>query len=71
VEIVREEVQLAVHSLCLQQHQALTIAAHHAGIPTVASRTGKTRLSLTVSAPQVEVRSLAAYEELLSLEEVA
>ena len=71
VEIVREEQQLAVHSLCLGQHQTLTIAAHHAGIPTQAPRSGKARLSLKGSAPQVEVRSLDAYEALLSLEEVA
>jgi transposase len=71
VEIVREEVQLAVHSLCSGHHQTLVIAAHHKDIPTTTPQGGKARLSLMVSAPQVEVRSLAVYEALLALEEVA
>jgi len=71
VEILREQTQLAVHPLCLQQHQALQLPAHHADIPTQAPKGGKARLSLKVSTPEVEVRSLDAYEALLSLEEVA
>lgn len=71
VEIVREEVQLAVHALCLGHQQTLVVAAHHKDIPTTAPHAGKARLSLTARAPQVEVRSLAVYEALVSLEEVA
>lgn len=71
VEILRDETQLAVHALCRQEHQTLLLASHHAGIPTQSPPTGKARLALKVSAPEVEVRSLAAYEALLSLEEVA
>ena len=71
VEIVRDETQLAVHALCAAQHQTLVIAEHHNDIPTAPAKTGKARLSLKVRAPQVEVRSLAVYEALLSLEEVA
>ena len=71
VEIVRDETQVAVHALCLQSHQTLVIAEHHKDIPTLPSKTGKARLSLTVHPPQVEVRSLAVYEALLGQEEVA
>lgn len=66
VEIVGEQTQIAVHALCTGHHQTLVIAAHHKDIPTSAPKSGKARLSLTVCAPQVEVRSLAVYAALES-----
>lgn len=72
VEILREAMQLAVHPLCLGQHQTIVVAAHHADIPlNLAHRGGKARLSLTVSAPEVEVRSLSVYEAFACEEEIA
>lgn len=64
IEIVRDGEALASHARCTGRHQTLTIAAHHAGIPTADSgrRGGKPRLSLTFAAPQVEVRPLSVYE---------
>jgi transposase len=70
VEILREQTQLAVHARCTGHHQTITQSAHHADIPTSGSTTKKARLSLTVTAPQVEVRSLDVYEALAGLEEV-
>lgn len=56
---------LARHVLCTGKHQVRTVPAHHAGIPADATRPGgKTRITLSVSEPEVEVRSLAAYEAL-------
>jgi len=71
VEILCEQTQLAVHARCTGHHQTLTLLAHHADIPTGAATAKKARLSLTVTAPQVEVRSLDVYEALAGLEEVA
>jgi transposase len=68
VEILREQTQLAVHALCVLHHQTCVVAAHHADIPTSCSKTGKARLSLQASAPEVEIRSLSAYA---ALEEAA
>lgn len=64
IEIVREQQRLAVHPLQTQQHQIVIQIAHHAGIPMQDRRQGKPRLALKVSAPEVEVRSLAVYAEL-------
>jgi transposase len=71
VEVLREAVPVAVHPLCPCRHQIVVIAEHHAGIPTSGLKTGKARLSLIESAPQVEVRSLAVYESLVAREGMA
>jgi len=71
VEIVRDQTQLAVHSRNAGRHQRVLLPAHHADIPLRETRGGKARLSLTEQAPEVEVRSLAVYEALLSLEVAA
>jgi len=68
VEILRDSVQIAVHARSAQRHQSIVVAAHHADIPLGASRAGKARLSLKEKAPDVQVRSLSVYEEILSLE---
>ena len=69
LEIRRDQTLLCTHELCRGHHQTLLIPTHHAGIPIASATTGKTRLTLSVSAPQVEVRSLSEYEVLV--EEVA
>lgn len=66
IEILREGNKLACHTRCLGRHQSVTVSAHHAGIPLSTPTRGKARLSLKVSAPQVEVRSLAVYAALES-----
>jgi len=71
IEILRDQAQLAVHARCLDRHQTIVIASHHADIPTSGLRGGKARLSLKARSPEVEVRSLSAYEALLSQEEAA
>jgi transposase len=68
VEVLRNDTVLATHTLSTERHQTLVIASHHEGIPTADTastgrRGGKPRLSLKFAAPDVEVRSLAAYEE--------
>ena len=64
IEILRDGQKLASHTRCSGRHQSVTVSTHHAGIPLSAPKSGKARLSLTASAPQVEVRSLAVYEAL-------
>jgi transposase len=56
--------RLAQHALCAGQHQVATVSSHHAGLPAgPESRPGgKTRISIRLGAPEVEVRSLAAYD---------
>jgi transposase len=71
VEIVRDQAQLAVHSKSVGRHQIVLLPAHHADIPLGETRGGKARLSLREQAPEVEVRSLAVYEALLTLEVAA
>lgn len=55
---------LATHTLCLGKHQVLTLADHYAGLPAPAAGPpgGKARITVCVSGPEVEVRSLSAYE---------
>jgi transposase len=65
IEVVRDGKTLAAHPRCSGRHQTVTVSAHHAGIPTGGSKSGKARLSLKVTTPDVEVRSLAVYEALL------
>jgi transposase len=71
IEIARDGRKLAVHSRRPGRLQTVTVSAHHAGIPTSGNTGGKARLSLKVAAPQVEVRSLSAYEALLEMEGAA
>jgi hypothetical protein len=71
VEILRDQAQLAVHARCSGSHQIVLLPTHHADIPLRETRGGKARLSLTECAPEVEIRSLAVYEALLSLEVAA
>lgn len=71
IEIIRDKTTLAVHLLCKGNNQLVTVAAHHADIPLGNKSQGKARLSLKVTSPQVEVRSLAVYEALVSQEGAA
>ena len=71
VEILREQVQLAVHARCNAHHQTILLPAHHLGIPLSGSHAGKARLRLSVVAPEVEVRSLEVYASLAETEVVA
>jgi len=71
IEIIRDKTTLAVHLRCFGNNQLVTVAAHHADIPLGNKASGKARLSLKVTSPQVEVRSLAVYEALLSQEATA
>jgi transposase len=71
IEVIRDRQTLAAHARCLGRLQTVTVAAHHAGIPNYNSKGGKARLSLKVTAPQVEVRSLSVYEALLVMEGAA
>lgn len=59
---------LVRHPLCLVPHQVLTLADHYAGLPAPATGppAGKARITITAAGPEVEVRSLAAYEALAS-----
>lgn len=62
----RDGALLVKHPLCLAKHQVLTLVDHYAGLPAPAAGppSGKARITVTVSGPEVEVRSLAAYEAL-------
>jgi hypothetical protein len=71
IEIVRDGQTLAAHTRCPGRLQTVRVSAHHVGIPTSGNKSGKARLCLKVTAPQVEVRSLAAYEALLVREGAA
>lgn len=53
--------------LCLGRHQVVPLAEHYAGLPAAAAGPprGKAQLVLRVAEPEVEVRSLSAYEALL------
>lgn len=57
---------LVTHALCLEKHQILEVDGHYQGLPVPAAGPpgGKTRILVTVTGPEVEVRSLAAYEAL-------
>ena len=66
LEVYAAGVRLAVHPLCRERHQVLTVPAHHAGIPAASpsrSTPGRIHLPLPLG-PAVEVRPLAAYEAL-------
>jgi transposase len=66
VEIHHNGLRLAVHPLCQEKHQVITVTAHHADIPLSPSGQplgGKTKVTIRPGAPQVEVRPLSAYED--------
>jgi transposase len=67
LEIVRDTRVVARHTMASGVHQEVVEAAHHQDIPLGSARRGKARLTLTAGAPQVEVRSLAVYEEVAAL----
>jgi hypothetical protein len=57
--------RVAVHSRAGGRHQVITYAPHHEGIPLGGERSGgKILIQMRETAPSVEVRSLAAYENL-------
>lgn len=63
LEIRRAQETLARHLLCSPgQHQVVTVAAHHEGIPLSSAPAGKARVVIQVVSPEVEVRSLLTYE---------
>jgi hypothetical protein len=66
LEIRTSGVLLVRHPLCLEKHQVLTLPGQYAGLPAPAAGppSGKARLTLALAGPEVEVRSLAAYEAL-------
>jgi len=66
LEVLQQGTRLALHARCAGKHQVQTTPAHHAGLPTGAAGPpgGKARITVSVSDPEVEVRSLAAYEAL-------
>src|SRR5581483_5245526 len=66
VEIHHNGLRMAVHPLCQNKHQIITLAAHHKDIPLSASGQplgGKTKVTIRAGAPQVEVRPLSVYED--------
>jgi transposase len=55
--------RIALHARATGQHQVITLAAHHQGIPLSNNpHSGKTLVHIRHGAPVVENRSLAAYE---------
>jgi hypothetical protein len=63
VEIRTGRERIAMHGKAQRKHSVLTFSPHHQGIPLGARRAeGKILIHLRQSAPEVEKRSLAAYE---------
>ena len=63
VDIRTGRERIAMHGKAQRKHSVLTFPPHHRGIPLGARRTeGKILIHLRQSAPEVEKRSLAAYE---------
>jgi transposase len=59
--------QIAVHPRATRKHQLITERRHHQGIPLGGDKvSGKILIQLRESAPEVEARSLAAYESLVA-----
>jgi len=57
--------RIAVHEPAAQRHQVITHRPHHEGIPLGGERaSGKTLIQMRETAPEVEVRPLATYENL-------
>src|SRR5256885_1792307 len=63
VDIRTGRERIAMHGKAQRKHSVLTFPPHHQGIPLGARRAeGKILIHLRQSAPEVEKRSLAAYE---------
>lgn len=64
LEVFRGPEKIAVHELAAGRHQTVRLNDHHADIPLAFTGppSGKGRIHIQVGAPEVEVRSLAAYE---------
>ena len=59
--------RIAMHGKAQRKHSVLTFAPHHQGIPLGVRRAeSKILIHLRQSAPEVEKRSLAAYERVAS-----
>lgn len=67
LEILQGNVRIALHRVGNGKHQVHTTPAHHWDLPFNAgpSRGGKMRILVLDEAPEVEARSLSAYEALL------
>jgi transposase len=64
VEIRYSAERIAVHAPASRRHQIVTLSHHHVGIPTHGRQDVKTLIHIAQSAPVVEHRPLAAYENL-------
>ena len=64
VEVLHGTGRIAVHAQAVRRYQIVTRSEHHEGIPLTNRHTGKTLVHIQQSAPEVEQRSLAAYESL-------
>jgi len=65
VDIRTGRERIATHGKSQRKHSVLTFPPHHQGIPLGARRAeGKILIHLRQSAPEVEKRSLAAYERM-------
>ena len=65
IEILHGAERIAVHAQAVRRHQIVTQHEHHEGIPAVNRQSGKTLIHIQQSAPEVERRPLAAYEDLI------
>jgi transposase len=66
VEIHYNGERIAVHEPAARRHQVITHRPHHEGIPLGGERVGgKILIQMRETAPEVEVRPLAAYESLV------
>jgi transposase len=63
VEVMCGNQRIARHQLALDRHRVVRNDEHHAGIPLGAQRPHKTLIHIRATAPDVEVRSLASYEQ--------
>jgi transposase len=62
VEVHFGRERIAVHHEASHRHMVLTQAEHHRGIPLGARASPKTLIRIQSTAPEVEIRPLAAYE---------
>lgn len=62
VEVHYGSQRIAVHARAERKHLVVTEAEHHRGIPLAARRPAKTLIQIRETAPVVEIRPLAAYE---------
>jgi transposase len=66
VEVHQGSECIARHERAPRRHMLVRVSEHHAGIPLGVRGTAKTLVHLVEGAPEVEARSLAAYESLAS-----